>query len=298
METILSRLDEAAVEIYDAVRAGLGLRSAQSSNTAGDEQLELDLLADRAFRTRLANEPEIRFVISEEQPDLARYSDGPFSVALDPLDGSKSALVGIPCGAIFGIFKDVEDVTGFNGSALVAAGFYVFGATLECYYAIDRKVYQKIYQTGEGAWEISSVEGSFPAADFFAINVSNFKYWPKWLQNYYSSIVFDVKDDKKPSNIRWYASMVSEVKRLLIQGGVFAYPNDSRPSYGSGHLRLVYEAIPMAYVVESLGGASSNGDQSLLSIAPSALHQKTSVFLGEAEKIADLENAKNNLTGV
>lgn len=294
MQSILSQLDEAALEIYDAVRQGLGLKLSDSENQSGDEQLELDIFADEAFRKRLSTNDDVRYVLSEERSNLAHYSDGPYSVALDPLDGSKSALVGIPSGAIFGIFENANSESDFCGKNMVAAGFYVFGATLECYSAIGSVVKRRIYQFSINEWENASLPDSMPTANFFAINVSNFKFWPSWLRKHYDKIVLDVPTGKEPANIRWYASMVSEVKRLLLEGGVFAYPANARVGYENGRLRLVYEAIPMAYLIEAFGGASSDGKTSILDLTPSELHQKTPVFLGEREKIMTLQELQNS----
>lgn len=294
MESILAQLDDAALEVYDAVRQGLGLQLSDSENQSGDEQIELDIFADEAFRRRLSSNQNVRFVLSEEQPDLAHYSDGRYSVALDPLDGSKSALVGIPSGAIFGIFEGATSKSDFCGKNVAAAGFYVFGATLECYSAVGSIVRRRIYQERVGRWEASSLPGSMPSGNFFAVNVSNYKYWASWLRKHYQHIVLEAPVGREPANIRWYASMVSEVKRLLLEGGVFSYPANSRPGYENGRLRLVYEAIPMAYLVEAFGGGSSNGKVSLLDLQPEELHQKVPVFLGEQHKIEALENLNDD----
>lgn len=289
MEAIINALDEASVRVYEALRQGLGLRIASTSNESGDIQIELDIFADEAFRDRLSSVADVRFVISEEQPELKKFSDGEFSVSLDPLDGSKSALVGIPSGAIFGIFRDVSDIHDFTGHNIVAGGFYVFGATLECYYSVSGISYKKIYQEAHRTWEVMLLDSTLPIGNFFDINVSNFKFWPKWLSTHYKTKVLEVDEGVKPANIRWYASMVSQVKRLTLQGGIFAYPNDCRSGYEQGHLRLVYEAIPMAYFIHCLGGLSSDGKKSLLEVVPNSLHQKTPVFLGECNKILELQ---------
>lgn len=294
MQSILNQMDDAALEIYDAVRKGLGLQLSESENESGDEQIELDIFADEAFRKRLSANKEVRFVLSEEQPNLAHYSDGQYSVALDPLDGSKSALVGIPSGAIFGVFENASTKTDFCGKNIVAGGFYVFGATLECFSAIGSIVQRRIYQQRTKTWEPSSLPSSMPSANFFAVNVSNFKFWPTWLREHYKNVVLETPADKKPANIRWYASMVSEIKRLVLEGGIFAYPANSRTGYENGRLRLVYEAIPMAYLVEAFGGASSDGTRSLLELEPQELHQKIPVFLGELDKIKALQDLSND----
>lgn len=239
MQSILTQLDDAAREIYEAVREGLGLQLSETENESGDDQIELDLFADEAFRKRLSTNNEVRFVLSEEQPNLSRYSDGQYSVALDPLDGSKSALVGIPSGAIFGVFENTSSKVDFCGKNIVAGGFYVFGATLECFSAVGSTVERRVYQEKKGRWETMPLPSSMPSANFFAVNVSNFKYWPNWLREHYQNIVLDAPSGQKPANIRWYASMVSEIKRLMLEGGVFSYPANSRSGYENGRLGVV-----------------------------------------------------------
>lgn len=295
MQDIIRALEIASARIYSHVKRGHGLKYTNAENTSGDVQIELDILADDAFREELRKIEAVSYVVSEEQPDLTKYMDGKYSVALDPLDGSKSALVGIPSGAIFGIFENIESASDFCGTNIRAGGFFVFGAALEVFYAVEGQCFRGMFNEGKGTWEYAKINSEFPSSNFFAINASNFKYWDKWLQNYYKLQIMPVDEREKPQNLRWYASMVSEVKRLILQGGVFGYPSDSRPGYENGHLRLVYEALPMAYLVQSLGGASSNGEKSILEVIPTALHQKTSVFLGEPEKIARLIESKNKI---
>jgi len=233
------------------LKKGSGLKFATSSNESGDDQIELDVIADEAFFEALKDDAFIRYVVSEERPGLNKISDGPYSVALDPLDGSKSALVGIPSGAIFGVFKDADVDADFNGSNILSGGFFVFGMNLEAYFADGDKVYKGIFDQETSVWEIL-----------------------------------------QPHNMRWFASMVSDLKRLLLQGGIFAYPGANRKGYEKGHLRLVYEAIPMSFLIHAMGGSSTNGDVSLLEAEVTTLHQKTPVFIGNKSKIEAIEAAK------
>jgi fructose-1,6-bisphosphatase I len=289
---IYNALGEAAKEVYAALKAEHGLKEVGHANQTGDEQLQLDVLANEAFLKHLRSCQNVKHVISEESPELVQINQGEFSIALDPLDGSKSAIVGIPSGAIFCVFSQVKDVSDFNGSNVRSSGFFVFGLNLEIFFADATGVFKGIYEPNSGDWQVVKLTQKFPSARFFAVNASNKHYWETWLQEYYEGLI-SVGADQKPHNLRWYASMVSEIKRLILQGGVFAYPGDTRKGYESGHLRLVYEAIPMAYLVHSLGGSSFDGVGSLLAKKPRELHEKTPVFLGEVNKIRQLENAKN-----
>ena len=210
----------------------------------------------------------------------------------DSLDGSKSALVGIPSGAIFGIFKNADVAKDFNGSNILSGGFFVFGMNLEAYFADGSDVYKAIFNQETSNWSITPIAGELPSANVMSLNACNQTMWDQWMQDHYASLFKDEDGTPKPHNMRWYASMVSDIKRLVLQGGMFAYPGANRKGYEQGHLRLVYEAIPMAFLIHAMGGSSTNGDESLLKARVKTLHQKTPVFIGEKNKIAAVEAAK------
>ena len=289
---IYAALFAAGEAIYAELKKGAGLKFAASGNESGDDQLELDIIADEAFFKTLSQDKHVRYVVSEERPGLSKLSDGPYSIALDPLDGSKSALIGIPSGAIFGVFENADVAKDFNGSNIISGGFFVFGMNLEAYFADGPDVYKGIFDQENKAWDIVALPDPMPSADVLAINGANQLVWDGWLQDHYLSLLDTKNGTVKPHNMRWFASMVSDLKRLLLQGGIFAYPAANRKGYENGHLRLVYEAIPMSFLIKAMGGASTDGDQSLLKKPVTELHQKTAVFIGNADKIAAIEAAK------
>ena len=292
LDGIYEALFAASEVIYAELKKGSGLKFSTSSNESGDDQLELDVIADEAFFETLSKDPNVRYVVSEERPDMEKISDGLYSVALDPLDGSKSALVGIPSGAIFGVWEDASVAAEFSGKNVVAAGFFVFGMNLEAYFADGSKVYKGQFDQATSQWTIMPIEGDLPSANVMSLNACNQTMWDQWLQDHYASLFRDADGAPAPHNMRWYASMVSDIKRLVLQGGLFAYPAANRKGYEQGHLRLVYEAIPMSFLIHAMGGSSTNGDMSLLEAPVDTLHQKTPVFIGEASKIAAIEAAK------
>lgn len=278
--------------IYAHLKKGSGLKFAATGNESGDDQIELDIIADEAFFETLSQLKTVRYVVSEERPGLNKISDGPYSIALDPLDGSKAALIGIPSGAIFGIFKNADVAEDFNGGNIIGGGFFVFGINLEVYFADGPDVFKGIFDQATGAWTVLALTEPMPHADILAINGSNQLVWDQWLQDHYMTLLDTKGGTVKPHNMRWFASMVSDLKRLLLQGGIFAYPGANRKGYEQGHLRLVYEAIPMSFLIKQMGGASTDGTQSLLSVPVTELHQKTPVFIGNADKITAIEAAK------
>ncbi len=292
LEGIYKALFAASEVIYAELKKGADLKFATSSNESGDDQLELDVFADEAFFETLSKDPYVRYVVSEERPEMVKISDGPYSIALDPLDGSKSALVGIPSGAIFGIWENAEVAEDFSGKNIISGGFFVFGMNLEAYFADGKNVYRGIFDQKSSEWTVLPIEGGLPSANVMSLNACNQTMWDQWMQDYYAGLFMSADGTPTPHNMRWYASMVSDIKRLVIQGGLFAYPNANRKGYEQGHLRLVYEAIPMSFLIHAMGGSSTNGDVSLLEARVKELHQKTPVFIGETRKIAAIEAAK------
>jgi len=292
LDGIYTALFAASEVIYGELKKGSGLKFATSSNESGDDQIELDVIADEAFFETLSKDKNVRYVVSEERPGMSKLSDGPYSIALDPLDGSKSALVGIPSGAIFGVWENAETAKDFHGKNIISGGFFVFGMNLEAYFADGDAVYKGQFDEATSEWDIMPIEGKLPSANVLSLNACNQSMWEPWMQEYYASLFTDQDGNPRPHNMRWFASMVSDIKRLVLQGGMFAYPGANRKGYELGHLRLVYEAIPMSFLIHAMGGSSTDGDQSLLEAPVTTLHQKTPVFIGEADKIAAVEAAK------
>jgi len=140
-----------------------------------------------------------------------------------------------------------DEAEDFSGKNIIAGGFFVFGMNLEAYFADGPIVYKGIFDQTTFTWTILPIEGKLPSADVMSLNACNQTMWHGWMQDYYISLFNDADGTPKPHNMRWYASMVSDVKRLVLQGGLFAYPAAKRKGYENGHLRLVYEAIPMSF---------------------------------------------------
>lgn len=289
--TICNSLFKSAETIYTELKSGSGLEFANTTNASSDEQIQLDVFADQCFQKNIAHDTNVKYILSEERPNLIQYGDGQYSLALDPLDGSKSAIVGIPSGAIFGIFEQANSISDFNGSKIVCGGFFVFGINLEVYFAIQNEAIKGVWNSQQSCWQMTTID-QLPSAKMFSINASNKAKWENWLQEFYHQLMHEEDEHGKSYNLRWYASMVSEIKRLVIQGGLFAYPSDKRKGYANGHLRLVYEAIPMSYLIQSIGGNSTDGFQSILEKEVTELHQKTPVFIGDKTLIQEIENIK------
>lgn len=288
---ICESLFKSAETIYKELKSGSGLEILDTTNQSNDSQIKLDVFADNCFQKDMIERTNVNYILSEESPDFIKHGNGQYSVALDPLDGSKSALVGIPSGAIFAIFKDANTIADFNGKNIVCGGFFVFGINLEVFFALDNKAFKGVWNSDKETWHFTSLN-ELPKSKVFSVNASNRSKWAAWFQEFYDDLMNTEDENGKSFNLRWYASMVSEIKRLILQGGLFAYPSDGRKGYSKGHLRLVYEAIPMSYLLQCIGGSSTDGFQPILEKEVTELHQKTPVFIGEKhliEKIYELK---------
>jgi fructose-1,6-bisphosphatase I len=271
--TILETVAEAAPEI----RAGLPGRrtTTESKNVSGDEQLAADVWADDLLCERLLALDSVGAYASEERASLVDSGSG-YHVAVDPLDGSSNLRSNNPMGTIIGVYDTSLPAAGRD---LVAAAFVLFGPITTMVAAVDGDVTEYVLDDGERT-SVGSVElPDDPTVYGFGGRV------PDWPQPF-KAHVRDVETDLK---LRYGGAMIADVNQVLTYGGIFGYPGlRSRPD---GKLRLLFEGAPIAYIVESAGGASSDGEQSLLDVEPSTLHERTPVFVGSNECIDGLESA-------
>ena len=272
-------------EIVDAVagtapevRAGLaGRRVYQSDeNPSGERQLEADVYADELLAGRLLDIEAVGGYASEERDD-ALGSGGDLHVACDPLDGSSNLKSNNAMGTLFGVY---EEPLPAPGSALVAAGYVLFGPVTTMVVARDGSVAE---------WVIDE-DGRERIADDLRLPAEATVYGfggrvPEWTDAF-TEYVREVEDELK---LRYGGAMIGDVNQVLTYGGIFGYPGlDDRPE---GKLRLLFEGHPIGYIVESAGGASSNGERSLLACDPDELHERTPVFVGDESYVDRLEAA-------
>ena len=273
--------------------------SVQGRNTDGDIQKDLDVRADQIIRIALRNVPIAAFVSEEAtEPEIVDAA-APISISVDPLDGSSNITTNMSVGTIFSIVPtpgDVDAAFKQSGAAQLAAGFVVYGPqtslvlTLGCgvdIFTLDRS--EKIFKVIR-----SMVQIPVDAAEF-AINASNQRHWELPVRAFIEDCVAGANGDRGMDfNMRWIGSLVAEAYRILTRGGIFLYPADSREGYGEGRLRLVYEAHPMALIMEQAGGAATTGRERILEIAPRTLHQRVPLIMGSIEKVRRLERLHMN----
>ena len=212
----------------------------------------------------------------------------------DPLDGSSNIDVNVSIGTIFSVLRKPEggiDVSEADflqaGQHQVAAGYCVYGPQTTLVLTVGDGVAMFTLDREQGSFVLTQEKISIPAdTKEFAINMSNMRHWDEPVQRYIGECLQGVEGPRgKDFNMRWIASMVADVHRILTRGGVFMYPWDKREPHKPGKLRLMYEANPMSWLVEQAGGAATNGKQRILDIQPSQLHERVSVILGSKSEV-------------
>jgi fructose-1,6-bisphosphatase I len=223
-----------------------------------------------------------------------RYPQGEYLLLFDPLDGSSNIDVNVSIGTIFSVLKKPEGNSAVceadflqKGHAQVAAGYCVYGPQTTLVLTVGDGVAMFTLDREQGSFVLTQEHVQIPAdTKEFAINMSNMRHWDEPVKRYIDECLSGQTGPRgKDFNMRWVASMVADVHRILTRGGVFMYPWDKREPDKPGKLRLLYEANPMSWLVEQAGGAATNGQQRILDIQPQQLHQRVSVFLGSKNEV-------------
>mgnify|MGYP000541210434 FL=1 len=301
LRLLLEVVARACKSISHAVNKGaLGgvLGSAHSENVQGEVQKKLDIIANEVLIE--ANEwgGHLAAMASEEMDSIYlvpnRYPQGEYLLLFDPLDGSSNIDVNVSIGTIFSVLKKPEGGAGVSeadflqaGKAQVAAGYCVYGPQTTLVLTVGDGVAMFTLDREQGSFVLTQEDLRIPSdTQEFAINMSNMRHWDEPVQQYINECLAGKTGERgKDFNMRWVASMVADVHRILTRGGVFMYPWDKREPNKPGKLRLMYEANPMSWLVEQAGGAATNGQQRILDIQPTELHQRVSVFLGSKNEV-------------
>lgn len=259
-------------------------------NADGDAQRGLDLLADDRFLAALSKSP-VGLYASEElnQPVLIDASR-PLALAIDPLDGSSNIDTNVSIGTIFSIRPFSGDrLAPFlcDGRSQLAAGFLIYGPQLALVLTLGQGTAIFIYSPTAGDFLLSTPNCEIPAKrPEFAINASNYRHWEEPIRLYFDDCLKGGHGPREAEfNMRWIASLVAETYRILVKGGAFLYPGDRRRGYAKGRLRLVYEAHPIAMLVEQAGGVATNTIDPILDIAATDLHQRVPLVFGSAAEV-------------
>ena len=284
----------------------LGTSEASSENIQGEIQKKLDIISNDILLE--ANEwgGHLAAMASEEMetihPIPNRYPMGEYLLLFDPLDGSSNIDVNVSIGTIFSVLKappgmttPTEDAFLQPGTQQVAAGYAVYGPQTVLVLSTGNGVQSFTLDREMGSWVMTQRHAQIPEdTKEYAINASNARHWHEPVKRYVDELQAGATGERgRDFNMRWVASMVADVHRILTRGGIFMYPADARDPDKPGKLRLMYEANPMAFIVEQAGGAATDGQQRILAIQPEKLHQRVPVFLGsknEVERVTAYHN--------
>jgi fructose-1,6-bisphosphatase I len=299
---VVAALAQAAVEISELTCRGAlaGITGqALGRNSDGDIQKDLDVRADQIIRASIKGLP-IAAIASEEAPEVEIVDpSAPISVAVDPLDGSSNIDTNMSVGTIFSVVRATADAGASfaqPGTAQLAAGFVVYGPQTSLVVTLGDGVDIFTLDRGASVFRLTApaVRVLADTAEF-AINMSNRRHWDSPVQAYIDDCMAGAEGERgKDFNMRWIGSLVAEAYRILTRGGIFLYPADAREGYGEGRLRLVYEAHPMAFIMEQAGGAASTGQSRIMEIVPIALHQRVPLVMGSRDKVRRLERMYMN----
>jgi fructose-1,6-bisphosphatase I len=298
LRLLIEVVARACKRIGNAVSKGaLGevLGGAGSENVQGEAQKKLDVIANEVLVE--ANEwgGHLAAIVSEEMERPHRipsdYPRGQFLLLMDPLDGSSNIDVNVSIGTIFSVLRCPEGAEPEEeaflqpGSKQVAAGFAVYGPQTQLVLTLGNGVAGFTLDRELGSFVMTAPSITLPVDTAeFAINMSNMRNWEQPVKRYIDECLAGKTGVRgKDFNMRWVASMVADVFRILSRGGIFLYPQDAK--HVSGRLRLMYEANPMAFIVEQAGGAATDGRQRILDIQPKALHQRVGVVLGAKNEV-------------
>ena len=301
LRLLLEVVARACKGISQAVNKGaLGgvLGSAHSENVQGEVQKKLDIIANEVLIE--ANEwgGHLAAMASEEMDGIYvvpnRYPQGEYLLLFDPLDGSSNVDVNVSIGTIFSVLRKTDASVGVTendflqtGSKQVAAGYCVYGPQTTLVLTVGDGVAMFTLDREQGSFVLTQEHMQIPPdTKEFAINMSNMRHWDAPVRQYVDECLAGTTGVRgKDFNMRWVASMVADVHRILTRGGVFLYPWDKREPAKPGKLRLMYEANPMAWLAEQAGGAATDGRQRILDIVPTQLHQRVSVVLGSRNEV-------------
>jgi fructose-1,6-bisphosphatase I len=280
-------------------RAGLDqiLGETEEFNVQGEQVMKLDKIADQTIYRMNDHTGRLAAMASEEHKDILhipnKYKTGKYVLLFDPLDGSSNVDYNTSIGTIFSIYRrktkkgpgKLEDLLQ-PGKDLVVAGYILYGVSTMLVYTTGNGVHGFTLDTSIGEFLLTQENIKMPTkTSYFSVNMGYRKYWSEGIRRFTDHITGMV-GSRSPLSMRYVGSLVADVHRNLLSGGIFYYPSDKKnPAMPNGKLRLLYEAAPLAFIAEQAGGYASNGYQSILDIKPKSLHERTPLFIGNRELV-------------
>jgi len=302
--SLISEILVAAKIISQEVnKAGLSainiLEQTDNTNIQGEVQQQLDIFANSTLKNILKRSPHVCAIISEEDEEPTKISGeitkGKYIVSMDPLDGSSNIDVNVSIGTIFAISRKLspgKEVTKEDflqkGTNLVGAGYIIYGSSTVFVYSTGNGVHGFTLDPGLGEFLLSYPNMKIPSTgNIYSVNEGNYGLWSAEQKK---CVEYFKKNDtatNRPYKARYIGSLVADFHRTMLKGGIFIYPADAKSP--NGKLRLLYEAIPLAYIVENAGGKASDGSKRILDIQPDEIHQRTPLFIGSKECVELVE---------
>ncbi|RKP37729.1 putative FBP1-fructose-1,6-bisphosphatase [Dimargaris cristalligena] len=270
---------------------------ANQTNIQGEDVKKLDVLANEMFVNALRNSGKVSIMVSEEIDNAIFVEEGlqgKYCVTFDPLDGSSNIDAGVNVGTIFGIYKldnfpsaELKDVL-CPGTEMVAAGYCMYGSSCNMVLTTGSGVNGYTLDTSLGEFILTHPNIRIPSrAKIYSVNEGNALYWDDACKHYFDSVKFPKDPARKPYSARYIGSMVADIHRTLLYGGIFAYPADKKSK--DGKLRILYECFPMAMIIEQAGGRATTGKVRMLEVVPSDIHARSPIFLGSSEDVLEVE---------
>lgn len=297
LEDIATACRTISHKIRSGAFAGI-LGATDDTNVQGETQKQLDVIANDQFMLHCANCSRVAALVSEELDNVVWLKDkaeaGDYIIYFDPLDGSSNLELNISVGSIFSIVELKEPLAELTdeavliaGSEQICAGYSLYGPSTSLVITTGHGVNGFTHLNGTGEFLLTFPNMTVPAeTNEFAINASRQKYWEPAVARYIDECMEGTDGPRgRKFNMRWVASMVAEVHRILTRGGVFMYPRDADNAKMGGRLRLLYEANPMGFIIEQAGGKASTGEGRIMDVQPTDLHQRVGVILGSSEEV-------------
>lgn len=294
IRTLLAACKEISFRVSQGALAGV-LGSTLSENVQGETQKKLDVISNQILKDILSESGYVKAISSEEEDDVVPCSeDGKYLVSFDPLDGSSNTEINSLIGTIFSIthapqWMDADDPSAFlqPGTQIVAAGYVLYGPSTMLAMTTGNGTHIYTLDKTHGGFLLTQANVKMPEdTQEYSINASNQRHWEPSMQSYVADLLLG-KDGprEKDFNMRWVAAMVGDIHRLLCRGGIFMYPYDSRNPDKAGKLRLLYEANPMAFLVEQAGGQASTGKGRIMEVMPTDIHQRVPCIIGSKNEV-------------
>ena len=294
IRTLLAGCKEISFRVSQGALAGV-LGSTLSENVQGETQKKLDVISNQILKDILKESGYVKAISSEEEDDVVPcHPDGKYLVSFDPLDGSSNTEINSLIGTIFSIahapqWMEPDDPSAFlqPGTQMVAAGYVLYGPSTMLAMTTGRGTHIYTLDKTHGGFLLTHPNIEVPTeTKEFAINASNQRHWEAPMQNYITDLLAGEDGPRgKDYNMRWVAAMVGDIHRVLCRGGIFMYPFDKRNPAKPGKLRLLYEANPMAFLMEQAGGLASTGECRIMEVMPTEIHQRVPVILGSKDEV-------------